>query len=332
MTAPAFRRLDLAWQRVAARATRLVPPPLGLTRLAAPRACVVDAVFERRRADVERAQQQYLDGRGTAALEEVASSLLDEARVEMRRAHGSWWARIATELDAALPNGALEHMDDPAFDERERTSAIRDLDLWNRRAGSYAVFASALRPLLGARSEPTTVLDLASGHGGFALALASLAKEHGWRLRIIASDLRAEYVAIGRRRAAEAGLDVEFRVVDALHLSASVAPGEVDVITCTQSLHHFGARGVVVLVAEALRHARRGILFVDLARAVSGLAAVGAVTGIFTNRTYFHDATVSVRNAFVPEELALLARCAPGGDRLSAFLLPPMFAALRSQP
>ena len=123
---------------------------------------------------------------------------------------------------------------------------IEDVDRFNRLLGSYVRFLDLVAPLLPPGGG--TVLDVASGHGCFPLALAAHARDRGLKLRVIASDLRDEYLAIGR---AKGDPSVEFRVLDALALRGVFAPGEVDVITCTQSLHHLDAALVAGFLAAA---------------------------------------------------------------------------------
>jgi 2-polyprenyl-3-methyl-5-hydroxy-6-metoxy-1,4-benzoquinol methylase len=268
---------------------------------------------------------------GREAFGAIAERLVCELRARVvDRSPPTTLTGIAARLDARLPTDTLEHIDDPAFPEARRTAAIRRLDGLNRLLGSYVRFADALEPLLPA-DLPATVLDIASGHGGFAIALARLARDRGRPLRVIASDLRAEYLDLGRRRAAAEGVDVEFRVVDAFAIDASFAPGEIDVVTCTQTLHHFGPAMAAGLIAESVRVARRGILFVDALRSLQSLLLLGALTFLGSlDAAFCHDAVVSIRKSFVPEELSLVARCAPGGEALDAFFLPPGFAALRT--
>ena len=337
--------VERAIEIVMAGAAVWVPPPPGLTRLAARRTALAGEIFSRREREVERAQALHFDrgpGRdlapGASPLFRIAEEMVDELR---SRLQGDAWrsgivAGLLATVDARLPTAAIEYMDRPDFDEAKRVLAVSALDTWSRRCGNYALFYDALRPLLGGDGI-TTLIDIASGSGGFPLALAALVpKSH--LVRIIATDSRPEYLAVGRSRARSAGLaNIEFRVLDAARLgqheiNEGNEGGDVDVITCTQSLHHLGAGGVAVLLAEALRVARRGIFFVDLSRALSLAVATGAVSLLAgLHRSFLHDATVSARKAFVPEELALIARCVPGGDQLEAFFLPPGFVVLRSR-
>jgi SAM-dependent methyltransferase len=329
--------IEAALRQANARIAELLPAPPGLSRLAPIRSRIADAIFEERRDEIERTKRQYLEG-AKGAKEELArltEELIAEQRARMtdaRVAGDRAWLRLANQLDRWLPTDEGEIMDDASLSEERRTALLRTLDQSNRRRGIYDRFLEALAPLLGAPSaEPLTVLDLASGHGGFPLSLASSSGTAGRSLRVIASDVRPEYLAIGRERAALLGLsNLEFRVIDAFALDEALRPGEVDIITCTSSLHHFGPGPTALILSQAVRRARRGILFIDLARAVFVALTVGA-GGLFTpDRAYAHDAWVSARKAFVPEELKLIARCAPGGEALSAFYLSPGYAALRS--
>lgn len=311
------------WQRWAARAGSLVPAPPAWERLESARDRVADDLILRRGAEIEAVRASG----DRDSIARLASALVEALRRAARDAEGEpAWVRLAARLDATLDTAEEEWLDRPDVDERRRAAALARMDALNRRLGSYARFAEALAPL--ARGpDRATVLDLASGHAGFALALA----ERG--LRVIASDLKSEYLDLARAR--ESRLDIEFRVLDATRLRESIAPGSVDVVTCTQSLHHFGAGGAAVLLAEAIAVARRGVLFIDLARAVSHVAAaavLGAIQGLAArDGLLLHDGLLSFRKAFVPAELRLIAACVPGGDTLESFYLPPGFLVLRTR-
>lgn len=262
---------------------------------------------------------------GAGALAALAERLVAEARRRtVARAAGAR-ARAAAAVDARLPTDTPEHMDVPDFPAERRARLVASLHRWNVRFGNYARFAEAVAPLLRAGD---TVLDLAAGHGGFAHALHALVPTP--RYRVVVSDRDAAYLAEGRARFPPRD-DVDHRVVDALRLARDVRPGEVDVVVCTSALHHFGAGGTAIVLAQALARAR-DVVFVDLARSPTRLVAGAALARLGAwDGALAHDTAVSFRRAFTPEELTLIARLVPGGEGLAAEWWPPGFVLLRTR-
>lgn len=323
--------LAASLERLGARVSRLLPPPPALWALSARQAPIVDDLLRERQGDIQRAGLEF--PQRARYLEILADELLAELR--LRAAAGddpNPLLRFARALDAQLPSDAAEIMDDPSFPEDQRLALLRTLDRRTQRAGGYLHFLNALAPLLApAQGRRLTILDLASGHGGFPLALARhlLSRPD---VHVVASDLRPEYLDIGAAQAAEQGLvdKLQFRVIDALRLAELADLDEVDVVTCTQSLHHFTPGQTAVVIAGAVRRARRGILFVDLVRAATRLLMIGCDAATSLSWPYFHDAVVSVRKAYTPEELRLICGCVPGGAGLEVTYLHPAFVAVRT--
>ncbi|MBI2568874.1 MAG: methyltransferase domain-containing protein [Candidatus Schekmanbacteria bacterium] len=264
-------------------------------------------------------------------------ALADEAIGDMRRgvraavAAATMPARLAAAWDFAWlePDGA-ELMDDPTFDRELRERIVADLHVMNGTIGVYELFFAEM--VSGVRAtKPLTVIDLAAGHGGFALAAALLARDRGLAVQITATDLRDEYLAIGREHAKRQGLPVTFAVQDALDLS-NLAPGSYDVVLCTQALHHFGAGRIALMFHEATRVAANRVVFIDGCRSVAAGAAVSAIGCLqFGSWAFIHDGFVSMRRCFVPEELGLLARIGGWGDGAEASWRPPGHCVLAKQ-
>jgi ubiquinone/menaquinone biosynthesis C-methylase UbiE len=208
-------------------------------------------------------------------------------------------------------------MDRPDLDEATRQRIVAELGALNDVLGSYVHFLDEMQPLL-APGRTTRVLDLAAGHGGFCVAAAKVAKQRGLDMHFTASDLEPAYLELGAAHARREGLDVDFVQQDALDLS-NLDDGAYDIITCTQALHHFPPGLIAVMFEAASRAATRGVVFIDGCRSVVtgiGLASFGILR--FRNPSFVHDAWVSARRFFVPEELELLARIGPWGDRVHA--------------
>ncbi len=285
------------------------------------------------RPDVERLTDSLHAGdasarRGLADLAEAALSHLRQCvqRLAAERTLLHRWTAAADALWRSPTEG--EHIDDPSLPAEVRTRAMRDLDALNGALGTYPLFLAELQPLM-APDRPTRILDLAAGHGGFALALARAAREEGIQVEITATDLVQEYLDLGAEEAEREDLPVRFRVQDALDLS-NLAAGEYDVVVCTQALHHFPAGLVAVMFEAATRAATRGVAFLDGCRSIVGAPPlVGYARMRYGNPTLAHDAYISIRRFFVPEELELLARVGPWGDGVEARRVKPGHCLLR---
>ena len=242
--------------------------------------------------------------------------------------------RFLGALDRALYADGPEIVDDPSFSCVDRTYVIDRLDRLNDVLGSYDSFVSLTLPLIERAAEnraaPVVVHDLAAGHGGFALAL----KERlGDAVEVVASDIRDEYIELGREQARARRLTVSFEVADAFALVGSKA-AMADVFTCTQSLHHFTPGMIARMFGEAARAAASGVVFIDGERSWTSMAIMAPFAAVY-GRTYafLHDTIVSLRRMYYEEELALLSAIAPQLPprmRIETGTIPPAHVFVRA--
>jgi SAM-dependent methyltransferase len=277
------------------------------------------------------------------ALASLAVSAMRAARTDRGRPDR---AALLAALERPLHRDAPERIDDPAFPEAERAEGMETLHRLTFYSGGYDAFLDAVRPLLdraATRMEaagppagtsaprgrrPVRVHDLAAGHGGFAVLLK---QRLGDRVAVEASDLAPSSLALGRERARAAEVAVDFHVADALSLDAIRARG-VDVLTCTQALHHFPPGRVARMMGEAARAATTGFVFVDGERSWLSLAVMAPLALLYGRSPAFvHDALVSIRRLYYEEELGLLAALAPGmpPGRIETAALRPAHAYVR---
>jgi len=265
------------------------------------------------------------------ALGELAASALHQMRRRVRTLaadRGPLVAACAALDDWWGSPTEGEYIDDEDLDEAQRSRAMSELDAINDLLCSYDRFLDELAPLM-APNRPTRVLDLAAGHGGFALAVARIARERGLSIEITATDIKREYLDLGEVRARSENLAVRFVVQDALDLS-NLAVGEHDIVVCTQATHHFPPGLVARMFESAARVAGRGVVFVDGCRSLLMAAPITAFARFrYGNRLLAHDAYISFRSFYVPEELELLARIGAWGDGVETRWLPPSHCLLR---
>jgi 2-polyprenyl-3-methyl-5-hydroxy-6-metoxy-1,4-benzoquinol methylase len=248
----------------------------------------------------------------------VKSGLAELRGEAESRAATTGLQRAAHSVDRVLYADREEWLDDPSFDRRLRMRTIERLDRLNEAIGSYEAFFEVIEPLVErarrAGVERPTIVDLASGHAMFPVALALRFGAREGRVRVVATDLLDEYLDVGRAQAKKLALDVELFAQDALDLrDLEAKTGPVDVITCTQTLHHFPPGMIGRLFAGALDVARHGVALVDGERNPFALALIATVSAALGRGSlpFLHDSIVSMRRMFTEQELAFCAAVAP---------------------
>lgn len=310
---------------------RLPSPTLAL--LGEARMQAASTVLARHREEA-RALTQRMD-EGDAAAAAAFGALAGRALTEMRRLALERARTLgAPEAIAAAVHARFgdtdepEYLDDPALDRELRVRLLAKLDELNMVLGSYRAFFRAMRGCL-APEGTTRILDLAAGHGGFALEATRIARAEGIDVEFTATDLKEEYLALGEEVAVRERLPVRFAVQDALDLS-NIERGPYDVVTCTQSLHHFDPGMVARIFHEAARVAGRGVVLIDGCRSVSHGLLVPALSMLrYGDRAFAHDAWVSFRRFYAPEELLVLTGLALDDDALECKWMRPAHCLVR---
>lgn len=191
----------------------------------------------------------------------------------------------------------IELLDLPETTDAVRAAAMRDVERSNALFGGTRSVVRAVRRLAATVPRGAIVLDVATGTGDIAAAVRRIAPH--WTVVGLDRSLALSARARGRLDGAVAG--------DALRLP--VADRSVDVVTCSQALHHFFDDDARRLVAELHRVARGYVVVSDIRR--SRLAAAGFFLASLALR--FHpvtrrDGVTSVFRGFTADELRALIR------------------------
>lgn len=211
-------------------------------------------------------------------------------------------------MSAFRRGSGAELMDAPEVDRAELARSLRDLRGVNRWLGGTRVVLRHLRGMIDRLgTEQCTVLDVATGSGDIPLKVARWARREGLRVRITATDLHPQTLALARAHtASEPYVTVES--ADALALP--YRDHSFDFVLCSTALHHFEGDEPVRVLRELDRVARWGVVVNDLARSRAALlgARILAATVWRTHPVTRHDGPLSVRRSFTPDELLELAR------------------------
>jgi ubiquinone/menaquinone biosynthesis C-methylase UbiE len=200
-----------------------------------------------------------------------------------------------------------ELLDDPAADAATVLSSLKDVARANRFLGGAAAPLRRLDELL--RTVPAgttlTLLDVGTGDGDIPRAARTRAARAGIRLRLLA----VERHPAAARHAAQTG-EIIALLADAAALP--LASRSVDLVLCSQLLHHFRGAALTGIVAELARVARLGVVIADLRP--NRVAAVGLWLASYPlgfRSVSRRDGVTSVLRGFTAE--ALREACAEAG-------------------
>ena len=199
----------------------------------------------------------------------------------------------------------IELLDDPSVPAEVMTRSMKDVERANYVFGGLRAALAELEPALSEARGSLTMLDVGTGAGDIAESARKLARRRGIALKTIGFD--SSEPLLRRHRARNDWLVVG----SALRLP--FADRSVDIVMCSQLLHHFPEVEAVAVIREMNRVARARVVISDLRRswiAAGGLWLASFVLGFHSVSR--HDGVVSVMRGFLPQELAGLVESATG--------------------
>jgi SAM-dependent methyltransferase len=196
--------------------------------------------------------------------------------------------------------GALEHLDRPVA-PADRDASLTDIDRLNAWFGGYALTLRALDRMPAPSRR--RVVDVGGGCGDFARRLIERERRRGRAVHVVVVDRDPDLLAIARR---EAGVGVSLVRADASALP--FREGSADVVTMSLTLHHLEPDAAVVSLREMHAVASTALVVNDLLRGRLSLALVWLATRLLRCHPISrHDGPLSVRRAYAPAELVVLA-------------------------
>jgi SAM-dependent methyltransferase len=190
----------------------------------------------------------------------------------------------------------LEILDDPDVDPAVVTRSLADVVRSNALFGGLSSAIDELKEALRELPPQATLLDVGTGLGDIPCRAREVARDMGVDLTTVGLDSALELA-----RASRPVLTLAI-CGDALRLP--FADHSVDIVMCSQVLHHFAGTDALELLREMNRVARVRVIVSDLRR--SWIAAAGLWLASFPLRFHAvsrHDGVVSVMRGFTPDEL-----------------------------
>ncbi|MGZ8437368.1 MAG: methyltransferase domain-containing protein [Candidatus Limnocylindrales bacterium] len=205
---------------------------------------------------------------------------------------------------------AHELLDGPLDEPATLDGNLRDLRRINRWLGGVALSAAAIEAIAAHRAE-ITMLDVGTGGADIPIALAKLASTRRRRIHTVGVDNRPEVLAAAlRARPNDVGPDgIKLHVGDGRHLA--YGDRSFDVAHASLVLHHLDPPMAVDMLREMGRVARLGVVINDLDRTRLGWMGAWLLGHFLTGNRYTrHDAPLSVRRAYRPQEAAAMLHAA----------------------
>ena len=245
--------------------------------------------------------------------DEAVARFLDERFAVSQELGGVFF--LLELLDTAIRTSDQELMDKPNLPESEKLDMVQALDRQNVMMQLYPRYIDTLLPLITEVAERTKrevrVLELASGAGGLAFALAETAEQKNLDVRITASDIVPAFIEEGNGIAAKKKLAVSFRLLNAFDLT-ELEMGEFDIVVMAQSLHHFTPGQLAVIIAQSARHAKTAFVGIDGYRSMllaGGVPLIASLQGI---GSFTLDGLTSARKFYSELELDIISEIATG--------------------
>lgn len=201
----------------------------------------------------------------------------------------------------------FEVLDDQHCDPVLRRRSHRDIQLSNQLFGAIRAVLLELESILPMLPPQASFLDVGTGVGDIPERARSLAARRGVQLHALGLDSIPELVTTSTHRIP---LGVCGNALELPFASASL-----DVVACSQVLHHFEETDALTMIREMHRVAKRFVVISDLRRswlAVAGLWSVSFPLGF--HPVSRHDGVTSILRGFTRQELRHLVRRAVGVD------------------
>jgi 2-polyprenyl-3-methyl-5-hydroxy-6-metoxy-1,4-benzoquinol methylase len=211
----------------------------------------------------------------------------------------------------------IELLEEPGVDPALVRRSLADVTRSNRLFGGTRAVIAEIHELLGRTDSPLagnptlrdvgtdagarrlTLLDVGTGAGDIPAQAHRLAHDLGVTLTTFGLD-ESETLAAASGAMLTASIRGDARAIPC-------ASSSVDIVTCSQVLHHFPDDQALQVIRELDRVARRRVIISDLRR--SWLAAAGIWLASYPlgfHPVSRHDGVVSVMRGYTPDELSRL--------------------------
>jgi 2-polyprenyl-3-methyl-5-hydroxy-6-metoxy-1,4-benzoquinol methylase len=196
---------------------------------------------------------------------------------------------------------AKEMMDAPDNPRELLEDDLRNLRIINRYLGNHrSVLQGVKRIVEEQKLSHFSLLDVGTGSADIPVMIACWARRKNLAAELVAVD--AEPVTLRAAVDQTAG-HREIALVQGDGRALPFHSGSFDFVLSSQMLHHFSEEGIIHLLRDWSRVARRAIIVSDLIRHPVAYYGIGLLTRVFTRNVMTRsDAPLSVERSFTLRE------------------------------
>ncbi|HYP02690.1 MAG TPA: methyltransferase domain-containing protein [Pyrinomonadaceae bacterium] len=201
----------------------------------------------------------------------------------------------------------LEHLDKGDYTPEEYEGCLVELRRINEWLGDARALRASLVPEVErAGLREFSLLDVGAGSGELLRVAAREARRRGWHVRLVGLELNERSA---RAIVEESQGFAEITAVRGDAFQLPFADDAFDYVVCSLFTHHFRDEGVIRVLREFGRVARRRLFVIDLHRHALAYFLYTTLGRLFLhNRLIREDGALSLRRSFRAGELRRLAR------------------------
>ena len=197
-----------------------------------------------------------------------------------------------------------ELLDTDSGSSQEIAQALLDLRGINKNFGGIGTLEQMVEHISRSLAITSfTLLEVAAGSGYVPETVRQRLERSGIQLQITLLDRASSHLPLQISKHSISGKKLPISAVVADAIALPFQDDSFDLVDSSLFAHHLSPQELVEFVSEALRVCRVAVLINDLVRNPVHLGLVYAALPLFHSRITRHDAPVSVRRAYTPDEV-----------------------------
>ena len=199
----------------------------------------------------------------------------------------------------------LELMDDLELSSDDLRKNLDELEIVNTWLGGYKPIFDALKKITKKHNLTSfSIADIGAGGGDTIRKILKLAKQKKWRIKTYYVDANQFMIDYAKEKCKN---EENIEYIKENIFSEDFKKYNFDISICSLFCHHFSEEDLVKMFVQLKKQTKIAIIINDLHRNIFAYYGIYFLTRLF-NGSYLikNDAPLSVKRAFLKEDLALI--------------------------